>query len=82
MDNKVKLVSYVTTSESDAIELVNELNELFGGVYFKYMSWVDDIVYRIEGHIDRDKIEGTDIMNDFSEEEDWSNYIDEEDEEV
>lgn len=58
-------------TEAEISDSVKELNELFNGEYFTYRPWVDDAVFRIDGYIERSKIEDTDILMDFTEVEDY-----------
>jgi len=69
---EIKLVTFMSSSESVVADATKELNELFNGDYFKYESWIDDIVYRITGVIDKDKLEGTNLLDEFVEVEDFN----------
>ena len=71
----VGLVTYMTSNESDVIDVVKELNELFDGEYFKYQKWIDDAVFRVYGRIEKSKIEDTDILNEFVETSPDVNFI-------
>lgn len=64
-NSMVRIATYMSGTEQEVSDAVDEFNSLFDGEYFTYREWVDDAVYRIDGFISKNKLEDTDMLMDF-----------------
>ena len=64
-NSMVRIATYMSSTEQEVSDAVDEFNSLFDGEYFTYREWVDDAVYRIDGFISKNKLEDTDMLMDF-----------------